>query len=78
MEAKIGSKSVTGREIRDLFSLRSANFDVNIHDEKVEFFVRGYGHGVGMSQYGAQNMAKQGSDYKQILAWYYPGTELSL
>lgn len=78
LEAKIGSKSVTGREIRDLFSLRSANFDVNIHDEKVEFFVRGYGHGVGMSQYGAQNMAKQGSNYKQILAWYYPGTELSL
>lgn len=78
LEAKIGAKSVTGREIRDLFSLRSANFDVNIHDEKVEFSVRGYGHGVGMSQYGAQNMAKQGSDYKQILVWYYPGTELSL
>ncbi len=77
LEAKIGEKSVTGREIRDLFSLRSANFDVNIHNEKVEFLVRGYGHGVGMSQYGAQNMAKQGADYKQILAWYYPETELS-
>lgn len=77
LEAKIGSKNVTGREIRELFSLRSANFDVNIHDEKVEFDVKGYGHGVGMSQYGAQNMAKQGADYKQILAWYYPGTEIS-
>ena len=77
LEAKIGAKSVTGREIRDLFSLRSANFDVKIHDENVEFLVKGYGHGVGMSQYGAQNMAKQGANYKQILAWYYPTTELS-
>ena len=76
LEAKIGEKSVTGREIRDLFSLRSANFDVDIHDEVVKFLVKGYGHGVGMSQYGAQNMAKQGSNYKQILAWYYPETEL--
>ena len=77
LEAKIGEKSVTGREVRDLFSLRSANFDVDIHDEMVKFLVKGYGHGVGMSQYGAQNMAKQGSNYKQILAWYYPETELS-
>lgn len=77
LEAKIGSKTATGREFRELFSLRSANFSVNVDAEKVEFIVKGYGHGVGMSQYGAQNMAKQGADYKQILAWYYPNTELS-
>ena len=78
LEAKIGSKIATGREIRELFSLRSANFDIEFKDEKVIFTVKGYGHGVGMSQYGAQYMAQQGSNYKQILAWYYPGAELTL
>lgn len=78
LEAKIGSKSASGREIRELFSLRSANFDIEFCDGKVKFCVKGYGHGVGMSQYGAQAMAKQGANYKEILAWYYPGTELVL
>lgn len=68
--------NTNGREMRTMFSLRSADFDVEYKDEKFIFKVRGYGHGVGMSQYGAQFMAKQGSDYKQILAWYYPGTTL--
>lgn len=76
LQAKIGSKNVTGREIRDLFSLRSANFETNIYDNKIKFVIKGYGHGVGMSQYGAQNMAKQGANYKQILQWYYPNTDL--
>lgn len=76
LQAKIGSKNVTGREIRDLFSLRSANFETNIYDNKIKFVIKGYGHGVGMSQYGAQNMAKQGANYKQILQWYYPDTVL--
>ncbi len=77
LEAKVGSKSATGREIREIFSLRSSNFEVSIQNDKIEFTTKGYGHGVGMSQYGAQSMAKQGSDYKQILAWYYPNTQLS-
>lgn len=72
----IGSKTFTGREIRDLFSLRSSNFDIEITPDNIVFKVRGYGHGVGMSQYGAEYMAKQGADYKQILLWYYPGCEL--
>lgn len=76
LEAKIGSMSTSGREIRELFSLRSANFDINIQEDKIEFIVKGHGHGVGMSQYGAQNMAKQGASYKQILAWFYPNTTL--
>ncbi len=77
LDANIGSISTSGREIRDVFSLRSANFDVNIDSDKIVFSVKGYGHGVGMSQYGAQNMALQGATYTQILAWYYPDTELS-
>lgn len=74
---KIGNARPTGREIRQAFSLRSANFDVAFSENKFIFIVRGYGHGVGMSQYGAEQMAKHGADYKQILAWYYPGSSVS-
>lgn len=77
LEANVGSIATSGREIREVFSLRSANFDVNIDSDKIIFSVKGYGHGVGMSQYGAQNMALQGATYNQILAWYYPDTEIS-
>lgn len=75
-KVSVGTKTFTGREIRELFSLRSSNFDIEITPDNVRFKVRGYGHGVGLSQYGAEYMAKQGADYKEILAWYYPGTEL--
>lgn len=72
----IGSVTASGRDVREAFSLRSADFDVVWKDNQFVFTVRGYGHGVGMSQYGAEYMAKQGSDYKQILSWYYPGTSI--
>lgn len=72
----IGSQSVTGQEVRDAFGLRSANFDVVYTLDAFVFTVRGYGHGVGLSQYGANEMAKQGLNYKEILSWYYPGTKL--
>lgn len=75
-KVQVGPKTLTGREIRDLFSLRSSNFDIEANQDSITFKVRGYGHGVGMSQYGAEYMAKQGADYKQILSWYYPGAEL--
>ena len=67
-----------GSEIRKAFCLRSSNFDINYdgNSDKFIFNVRGYGHGVGMSQQGAQYMAKNGNTYKQILTWYYPGTEI--
>lgn len=68
------SHKTTGKEIRSIFSLRSADFDLQYNDGKFLFTVRGYGHGVGMSQYGAEYMANQGADYKQILSWYYPDT----
>lgn len=76
-KVKIASKEVSGNEVRSAFSLRSPNFDVSFDGTNFNFIVRGYGHGVGMSQYGAQYMAKQGSNYKQILSWYYPNTNLS-
>lgn len=74
--AVIGGKSISGSEIRKLLSLRSANFDVSVSDSKIVFTVRGYGHGVGMSQYGAHYMAMQGKNYKEIISYYYTGCQI--
>lgn len=74
----LGGKELTGSELRTAFGLRSANFDLAVgSDGQMVFTVRGYGHGVGMSQYGANYMAAQGSSYLEILSWYYPGCQLS-
>ena len=67
----IGNTSLAGTRLRQLFSLRSAAFDVSYDDGSFTFSVRGYGHGVGMSQYGADYLAQQGYTYKEILAYYY-------
>ena len=75
-EIAIGSETFTGAELRSILQLRSAAFTAKYTDGKFTFTVTGYGHGVGMSQYGANVMAKQGSGCTEILAHYYPGTEL--
>ncbi len=72
----VGNKTLTGGEFRKALKLRSANFDVRLSDNTFVFTVRGYGHGVGMSQCGAEYMAKQGSTFSEILAWYYKGCAL--
>lgn len=72
----LGGKTVKGGEVRTAFGLRSANYTVTYANDKFTFSVKGYGHGVGMSQAGAEYMARHGSDYKQILEWYYPGAKL--
>lgn len=70
--------AVKGTDVRSAFSLRSAAFDITYSaDSGFTFTVRGYGHGVGMSQTGANYMALCGSDYGEILAWYYPNTKLT-
>lgn len=69
----ICGKKLSGAEIRSVFSLRSSNFEISYNDGEFTFTVYGYGHGVGMSQYGADCMAKQGSDFKEILTHYYSG-----
>ena len=71
LSIEIGGIEYGGARIRELFGLRSAVFDVTRDGESVVFTVKGYGHGVGMSQYGANAMAQQGSDYKEILRHYY-------
>ncbi len=69
-------KSVGGGELAKVLSLRSANFSVEYKEGVFVFSIKGYGHGVGMSQNGANYMAKQGSDYEEILLHYYSGTTL--
>ena len=70
-------KEFRGGELRKLFDLRSQNFEVEWQEEKAVFHVLGYGHGVGMSQYGANAMAKEGKTYREILANYYAGTTIT-
>lgn len=73
---QVGKKTYTGVEFRNLLGLRSADFDIKITSDKIEITTRGYGHGVGMSQYGANEMAKQGYNYKQIINHYYTGVQI--
>ncbi len=74
---RVGGVTVPGSAVRETFSLRSACFTLVWTGEDFLFTVEGGGHGVGMSQYGAQAMARQGADWREILAHYYPGAELS-
>lgn len=67
----------TGAELRQAFSLRSAAVRVGFVGDSFRFDVTGYGHGVGLSQYGADYYARQGMDYREIIAHYYPGAEIT-
>ena len=73
----ISDKIFTGIEFRKLLGLRSTDFEIKRVDNNYEITTYGYGHGVGMSQYGANEMAKNGADYKEILNHYYQNTILS-
>lgn len=74
---KIGNLELSGVEVRTLLGLRSANFMVEIDNDNIKFSVKGYGHGVGMSQTGADSMAKAGSNYEEIIKHYYSGVEIN-
>lgn len=74
---KIGNLNLSGVETRTLLGLRSANFQVEISDDKIKFTVIGYGHGVGMSQTGADSMAKEGKNYEEIIKHFYTGVEIT-
>lgn len=75
-QVRIGSKVLSGADVREKLDLRSNNFSVEIKDGKMVFNTIGYGHGVGMCQYGANGMAKEGMDYRQIITTYYTGVAL--
>lgn len=75
-ELEIGGIPYTGPQLRYQLGLRSTAFSVETEDDTITITTRGYGHRVGMSQYGAEAMAVAGSSYEEILAHYYPGTGL--
>lgn len=75
-QLKIDDKAITGREFRGLFGLNSTNFKINFENKHVVFNTIGFGHGVGMSQTGANAMAKKGAKYGEILKHYYTGVSI--
>lgn len=72
----VNGKNFDSDKIRSVFGLKSTSFDINVSNDKVIFNVSGYGHGVGMSQYGANGMAKEGYNYKDILKHYYKNCDI--
>ena len=73
---KLGSETIRGVDFRKLFGLNSANFTLTFNKDSITIECVGYGHGVGMSQWGANAMAKNGSNYKEILIHYYSGVTI--
>ena len=73
----VGGVTVKGTALRTLFGLRSASFTGEAEGDQVVFSVTGYGHGVGMSQYGANALAKEGKSYLDILTHYYTGVTVA-
>ena len=73
---KFGNHELSGVETRTLLGLKSTNFEIIKEDDKIKFQVKGYGHGVGMSQTGANTMAKGGSNYEEIIKHFYIGVEI--
>ena len=76
---EICGEVITGIRLREIFALRSTDFTLEYDGANKEFIftVTGYGHGVGMSQYGANLMAEDGKNYTDILLWYYTGVEIT-
>lgn len=73
---KINNQELNGRDVATKLSLRSNYFDIVQNENKITITTKGFGHGVGMSQYGANGMAKEGYKYNQILKHYYQNTEI--
>ncbi len=72
----INGQTINGRQLAQKLSLRSNYFDITQNEENITITTKGFGHGVGMSQYGANGMAKEGYKYDQILKYYYQNTEI--
>lgn len=73
---KFGNHEISGVEARSILGLKSTNFEIEKQDGKIKFSVKGYGHGVGMSQTGADTMAKEGKNYEEIIKHFYIGVEI--
>lgn len=77
LTAAVGDKTVSGNDIRTALALRSACFTVQYEGDEAVFTTKGYGHGVGMSQYGANSMAAEGKTWREILEHYYQGCTIT-
>ena len=75
---RVGGEEIDAVDFRHAVGLRSTWFSITLDENGVTFLQRGYGHGVGMSQAGANSMAASGENYRAILAHYYPGTLLEI
>ncbi len=75
-QIKIGNLVLSGVEVRTIFGIRSAKFEILVQEDNIKFSVTGYGHGVGMSQTGADSLAKEGKTYEEIIKHYYTGVEI--
>lgn len=73
---KFGNHELSGVETRTLLGLKSTNFEIKKENNQIKFLVKGYGHGVGMSQTGANTMAKQGNNCEEIIKHFYVGIEI--
>ncbi len=73
----VGGVTVRGVELRRMLGLRSACFRVTAETGELRFTTQGYGHGVGLSQYGANTLAKEGKSWQEILQWYYTGVTIA-
>ncbi|MFD1780803.1 stage II sporulation protein D [Fredinandcohnia salidurans] len=76
-KVEVGGKAFTGKEVRTALELRSSDFTWERKGNHIVIQTKGNGHGVGMSQYGANGMAKEGKSYKEIITYYYQGVEIS-
>ena len=76
-EIEIGGKRLTGKKVREMLGLRSSDFSWYKKGDQIVITTKGYGHGVGMSQYGANGMAASGKSYKDIIAYYYKDVKIS-
>jgi stage II sporulation protein D len=76
LELKINNNKMTGSEVASKLKLRSNHFEIKQKAKEVTIKTTGYGHGVGMSQYGAEGMASEGYKYDEILKYYYQGVEI--
>lgn len=76
LQISLGDETLSGEEFRNLLGLPSANFEVRTLGQEVYLTTHGVGHGLGMSQYTAQQLALNGKNYREILGYFYPGTEI--
>ena len=75
-ELSVGDSTFTGQKTKELLSLRSSNFEIKKDDKLLRITTKGHGHGIGLSQYGANSLAVSGKNYREILGWYYTDVEI--